>query len=97
MAVSKGDMGEKNAMEYQEGARRARNARKNVAGQLAHLIESGDLTGSHPYVARRIQAYADAVRNGDHLIVRSALMDLGTAVGVTVAALDLESPPEATV
>lgn len=93
VAVSKSQMGEKNPVEYQEGAKRARAARAHVAEQLGHLIESSDLTGSHPLVARRVQGYADAMRSGDGPVIRSALMDLGTAIGATVAAIDLNTPP----
>lgn len=85
-------MDEKKPAEYQEGSRRARKARAHVAEQLGHLIESADLTGSHPLVARRISGYAAAMREGDPLVIRSALMDLGTAVGATVAAIDLDLP-----
>jgi hypothetical protein len=92
MAVSKADMGEKNPVEYQEGARRAREARAHVATQLGELIEHGDLTGSHPLVARRIKSYAAAARAGDPFVIRAALMDLGAAVGATVAAIDLATP-----
>ena len=93
MGVSKAEMGEKNPVEYQEGAKRARAARAHVADQLGHLIESSDLTGSHPLVARRIHGYAEAVKSGDGPVIRSALMDLGTAIGATVAAIDLTTPP----
>lgn len=92
MAVSKADMGEKNPVEYQEGARRAREARSHVAEQLGHLIEAGDLTGSHPLVARRIKSYAVAAKTGDPFVIRGALMDLGAAIGATVAAIDLATP-----
>ena len=93
MAVSKADMGEKNPVEYQQGARRAREARSHVAQQLGSLIETADLTGSHDFVARRVRSYVDALREGDVVVIRSALMDLGAAVGATVADLDLNAPP----
>jgi hypothetical protein len=92
MAVSKANMGEKNPEAYAQGAISARAARAHVAEQLGHLIESADLTGSHPFVARRVKRYADAVKEGDLLVIRGALMELGAAVGATVAAIDLSLP-----
>jgi len=82
-------MGEKNPLEYQQGTKRARQARKRVATQLGGLIESADLTGSHPLVARRIRAYAEALRSDDDFVVRASLMELAQAAGATVAAMDL--------
>lgn len=89
MPVSKADMNEKNPAEYQEGARRAREARAHVARQLAESIESADLTGSHPFVAKRFGSYVAAVKSGDDLASRAALMELASAAGATIAALDL--------
>lgn len=89
MAVSRADMGDKNPVEYREGVRRAREARGHVAEQLGALIESSDLTGSHSFVAQRIGNYAAAIKEGDQLVIRSALMELGVAVGATVASIDL--------
>lgn len=85
-------MGEKNPAEYQEGARRAREARTHVATQLGELIEAADLTGSHSFVAKRIAGYAKAVKAGDPLLVRGALMELAAAAGATAAAIDLTTP-----
>lgn len=95
MAVSKAEMDEKKPVEYQEGARRAREARQNVGSQLAGLIATADLTGSQEYVALRIRGYADALRTGDDVLIRSALMDLGTAAGATAAAIDIRRPIQA--
>ena len=85
-------MGDGHPVEYQEGSRRAREARSHVAHQLGHLIEAADLTGCHPLIGRRISGYANALKTSDELVIRSALMDLGIAVGTTVAALDLDHP-----
>jgi hypothetical protein len=85
-------MGEKNPIAYAQGAKRAREARSNVAAQLAALIESADLTGSHPFVAKRVMGYSQAVKAHDPLLIRAALMDLAAAAGATAAAIDLCSP-----
>lgn len=90
--VSKANMGEKNPSEYAEGTQRAKRARKKVAGQLALLIEDAEMTGSDALVGRRVRAYAEAVKSGDHFAVRGALMELGQAAGATVAAMDLQAP-----
>lgn len=89
MAISRADLGEKHAVEYQEGARKAREARAHVATQLGELINKSDITGSHAFVAKRIQGYSAALKSGDLLIIRSALMELGAAVGVTAVSIDL--------
>lgn len=96
MPVSKAEMGATKPAEYQEGARRARAARENVAEQLRASIEASDLTGSHPFVGRRIGDYARALQSGDDMVIRGALMELGTAIGATVAAIDLAAPPATT-
>lgn len=95
MPVSKADMGDKNPTEYQEGAKRAREARSHVATQLAESIEAADLTGSHPFVGKRIHGYALAVKSGDPMAARAALMELATAAGATMAAIDLSLSREA--
>lgn len=90
--VSRAATTEKNPADYQRGVKRAQKARKRVASQLGTLIESSEMTGSHPFVGRRIAAYAEALKEGDHLAVRGALMELAQAAGVTAAALDLVPP-----
>lgn len=90
--VSRAATTEKNPAEYQAGVKRAKAARKAVGGQLSDLIETAEMTGSHPLVGRRVAAYVEALRSGDHFAIRGALMELGQAAGVTVAAMDLETP-----
>lgn len=90
--VSKASTTEKNPAEYQAGVKRAKASRQKVARQLGDLIESSEMTGSHSLVSRRVAAYAAALKSGDHFAIRGALMELGQASGVTVAAMDLVTP-----
>jgi hypothetical protein len=90
--VSRATTTEKNPVEYQQGVKRAKASRRKVAKQLSGLIETAEMTGSHPLVGRRISAYAEALQSGDHFAIRGALMELGQAAGATVAAMDLVPP-----
>lgn len=73
---------------------RGREARWHVASQLAAEIVQFDRTGSTELLAFRIRGLADARRTGDSTVMRSALMDLGTAVGACVAQIDMSNPGE---
>jgi hypothetical protein len=95
--ISKAEMTEKNPLTWVEGSRKAKKARKNVADQIATLIEVADLTGSQDLVSRRVREYADALRAGDPADQRAALMELAVAAGSTAAAIDLTHPPLAIV
>jgi hypothetical protein len=90
--VSKADMTEKNPAEWVAGAKAARAARKNVSDQLTKLIESADLTGSRPLVARRIRELAGAQRSGDVAAERAALMELAVAASTSAADIDVRHP-----
>ena len=78
--------------EWKRGARKARDARHNVARQIAEHIVEADLTGSREFVALRVRTFAQAEATGDLHVIRAALMDLAGAAGAYLVQVDLQLP-----
>lgn len=69
----------------------AREIAQNVAQQVYEQIVEGDTMGGRGLLAQRIKALAAAEQRGDTRVTRAALMEICTATGSWIAALDLPS------
>lgn len=76
--------------EWQEGSARAREARENVAAQLAELVTEREMTGGEQLFAVRMRELAEARRRGDRTTARAALMEVLVSGAHWVAAMDLQ-------
>lgn len=76
--------------EWVEGQAAAREARQRVADQIAQLLVKRDMTGDEAVFVRRINELGAAVREGDHAVIRAAVMEATLAGGAWLVALDLK-------
>lgn len=77
------------AQEHTKGTKKARDARKNVAKQLAVLIEQREITGDRDLLAMRLRQVFEAEEEGDRDALRASVMEVTLAAAGWVVAIDL--------
>lgn len=83
-------------VEEQGEEARANECREVVAAQLMEEIIGSGITGSTPYVLRRLAAFREANAAGDLRSIRAAAFDLAAASAACVVAIDMHLPKEPT-
>lgn len=80
--------------EWITATEQAREARSNVAGQLAELLTGMDITGGREHVTSRIRQLSDAEKSGDATVVRAAVMECSVAFAAWAVRIDLRQPSD---
>jgi hypothetical protein len=91
-SISRSEVTESDPEEFRIGTTEARAVRENVATQLTAMILEMDMTGSQPYLVRRLRELNAAVASGDPMALNAAVMEVGAAAGAWAASIQLTEP-----
>lgn len=80
--------------EWITATEQAREARANVAGQLADLLTGMDITGGREHVKSRVDQLREAEKSGDVMVVRAAIMECSVAFAAWAVRIDLRQPSD---
>lgn len=94
MATARAIGSDREPIEWLKATEQAREARANVAGQVAELLTGMDITGGREHVTSRIRQLSEAERSGDATVVRAAVMECAVAFGAWAVRIDLKQPSD---
>lgn len=91
-SISRSEVTDSDPEEFRIGTKEAREVRENVACQLTSMITEMDMTGSQPYLVRRLRELNAAAKSEDPMALNAAVMEVAAAAGAWAASIQLTEP-----